>query len=349
MPLENHIKKMIRNNGSMSISSFMKEALYHPKWGYYQQKNPFGRTGDFITAPEISQIFGELLGVWCVSVWRQMGCPQDVALVEIGPGRGTLMKDLLRGTRHIPDFHDAIAVHMVEISQKLKAVQQENLSGAHESITWCDAFSDVPDKPILLVANELFDALPINQYVKKGGKWQERKVVVAGDGGLEFALENMVNMPETLEKEAHDRDFFEICPDSLELVGQILAVIKKNGGAALIIDYGYDYYGYKDTLQAVKNHKYSDILEGVGQSDITAHVDFVGMKKFALQNGGGVQGIFTQSDFLQGLGIEIRAAKLMQNANNLQKGGIKLAVDRLINPDKMGNLFKVMILESFKL
>lgn len=328
------------------MAQFMHVALAHPEHGYYKSREPFGAQGDFTTAPEISQMFGELVGVWCVDLWYKMGSPDDLQIVEIGPGRGTLMDDLLRITRHIPSFHDSISISMVETSKRLSDVQREKISHWHKRIEWLEDFNNVPQKPLVVICNELFDALPVHQYVKQNGVWHEKMLVVNEAGELEFMLSQTVFTPES--DGAKDGAVIEVCPQAPALMAEICGRIKQHGGAALVIDYGYAQPVYKNTIMALGKHKHHEILEDIGKVDISAHVDFQVLGRVAVAAGLDVYGVAGQGDFLRALGIELRAEKLMEKATEKQKSDIKSAMDRLIGNSKiqMGELFKVLAVTS---
>jgi NADH dehydrogenase [ubiquinone] 1 alpha subcomplex assembly factor 7 len=354
MSLEKHIKKLISQTGAISVAQFMNEALSHPTHGYYHKQDPFGASGDFITAPEISQMFGELIGIWCASVLQSMGS-KEFALVELGPGRGTLMKDLLRGTRHIPNFHKNLEVHMVETSPTLQQIQKDNLAESHENINWHNDLTSLPDMPMIVIANEFFDALPIHQYEKTKDGWRERMVGIDNAGELTFTYSN--NIPLSSPPSAGGDGFksipiggiIETCPQGINIARALSLKLAANTGAALIIDYGYGHYDYQDTLQAVKNHKYHPILKDVGDADITAHVDFCAIAEAATASDVNASDIITQNNLLLALGIKAREKVLLAKASEKQKLDITTATDRLINPEQMGTLFKAIALTNKEL
>ena len=327
-----HLQATIAHTGPITIAALMAEALGH----YYSHKDPFGTEGDFITAPEISQLFGELIGIGCAYAWQQMGSPADISLVELGPGRGTLMRDALRATRHVPGFHEALSVHMVETSPKLVAMQQAALKESHQRTSWHADIATLPDKPMFLIANEFFDALPIHQYIYSGKRWHERCVGIGARGELAF----MHSPTDFSYDPATEGMVMETSPASEAIMGQLAGKIAEYGGMALIIDYGYVGSGGKDTLQAVKQHRYHPILENLGEADITAHVNFSALRESA--RGVAVHGPVSQGDFLRALGIHERAAQLVAKATPKQRDDIEKAVDRLTSAPTMGELFKVM-------
>lgn len=354
MSLEHIIKEHIQENGYITIAGFMDLALSHPAYGYYMTCDPFGKSGDFVTSPEISQIFGELLGIWCVHLWQQKGSPKDVALVEIGGGRGTLMSDLLRITKNIEGFHESISVYMVETSEKLQHIQQAALNAYDVDIQWFDDFHKIEDKTIFLIANELFDALPIEQYIFDGSKWQQQ--VIIWDNEFKFSTIKCDDIREIyLCKNypyAEKNSVIEISPTSDKLMGLISGHIATNGGGALIIDYGYGKRNkpeeLKDTLQAVSNHQYSNILENIGTSDITAHVNFNNLLEVANRYDVACSDIVTQQELLYSLGIEHRLSSLLSSSPEYKRENILHDAQRLIGTDHMGVLFKAIIVTDNK-
>jgi SAM-dependent MidA family methyltransferase len=345
-PLEREIRRRIADTGPMPVSEYMALCLGHPQHGYYMTRDPFGARRDFVTAPEVSQMFGELLGLWTAAVWQQMGAPQGVRVVELGPGRGTLMSDALRAARLMPGFLDAISVHLVEISPVLKATQQETLRAAGAPLSWHTSLAEVPDGPIVVFANEFFDALPIDQAVKAEDGWHERRVGIDGDDRLAFvrAPAAIAGFERLLPPGAHDAPpgaVFEWRDLSLVLaLGRRLA---QQGGAALVIDYGHSATGLGETLQAVSGHAFAHPLEAPGERDLTAHVDFAALIRAAETNGAAGFGPLAQGEFLRRLGIETRAAKLKSTASSAARSAIDAALTRLTGdgPGDMGRLFKV--------
>ena len=342
MSLENHLKDLIVQTGPINMAEFMQIVLSHPDYGYYKTKEPFGVAGDFTTSPEISQMFGELIGIWCADILQQMDCAGGVELVEIGPGRGTLMDDLLRITKNVPGFHDNISVSMVETSKRLAAIQREKISARHPRIKWVENVAELPEKPLIIIANELFDALPIHQYIKQDGKWHEKMLGVNGAGELEFVIAGSERNAEggTPDNIA-DGGIVETCPSGEAIMQELCGRIKKNGGAVLIIDYGYFAREYKDTLFAISNHKHQGLLENIGKADLSAHVDFTTLGKVAKSAGMNIYKA-TQCDFLRNMGIGIRAERLSKNAIAQQKQDVQSAMERLTNDAQMGKLFKVL-------
>ena len=333
-PLEKILAEMIAAEGPMALDHYMALCLGHPVHGYYMKHDPFGARGDFITSPEISQIFGELIGVWCAAAWDAMGKPSQFNLVELGPGRGTLMADILKAAKVMPGFREAARIHLVEMSPTLRKLQKEKLSA---DVTWHESLAGVPEGPMLLVANEFFDAIPIRQFEKREGKWYERCIGAKGMG----------LMPATLDaKQGADGDVIEFAPQRLEIVKEIGQRLSHNAGAALIIDYGHLQTAPGDTLQAMRAHKYVELTDGPGESDITSHVDFEALGKAFDQGGARVHLAITQRAFLLAMGLERRAAILSAKADRKTQAILARTVARLTGETEMGNLFKVMVATS---
>jgi NADH dehydrogenase [ubiquinone] 1 alpha subcomplex assembly factor 7 len=345
--LGQRIASLIAAQGPMSIAQFMTVALHDPRYGYYATRDPLG--ADFITAPEISQTFGELIGLWIVQCWYDQGKPASARLVELGPGRGTLMADALRAAKLAPDFLKAISVEMVESSPALREIQMGKLKDAPVSITWSDSFADTADnRPLFLIANEFFDALPIRQFVKTERGWCERMVTTDANGALTFALSPVPANLDIPEKRgvAEIGAVYETSSAASAIVEEISRVIATKGGAALIIDYGYDSdAGFGETFQAVGGNTYQDVLADPGDVDLTAHVDFAALSRAALSVDAAPYGPISQGPFLEFLGTRKRAARLAI-ANPKQSEEINAAVDRLVDPDKMGGLFKALAIVS---
>lgn len=332
----------------------MSDALGHPQWGYYATRDPLGRAGDFITAPEISQVFGELIGLWCASVWTSMGSPRPIALVELGPGRGTLLADALRAIKQMtPAAFAALQIHLVETSPALRQKQASRLEtlGLAEPPRWHDDFAAVPAMPSIILGNEFFDALPIAQYVKSGAGWQERRVGLAPDGTtLEFTLKPALpfGLPLGLA-DVSEGDVVEVGAAGEALAGEIGRRLAGQGGAALIIDYGHGASAAGDTLQAVRQHQFHGILEHPGETDLSHHVDFAALAKAADKAGAEALGPIPQGLFLGRLGIDRRAESLFLGAPPDQFQAVMGAVRRLVHPSGMGLLFKAFAIVDPKL
>ena len=321
----------------------MAEALGHPRLGYYRHAIPLGAGGDFTTAPEISQMFGELLGAWLAERWLAMGRPSTVRLVELGPGRGTLMADALRATRGVAGFHAALDLHLVDTSEPLRAAQHAALAAFTPTCapTWHERLDDVPAGPLLLVANEFFDALPVRQFHRTAEGWRERMVGLGPDGALRLALAPGPTPFAAVLPNAAAGAEAEFSEAGRALAAEVGARLREHGGWALIVDYGYDSSAPGTSLQAVRGHSGTGILDRPGETDLSAHIDFA-----ALATAAGVPafGPVAQGDFLRRLGIEARAHALKRQASAEQVRAIDAALARLIAPDQMGTLFRVLAL-----
>jgi NADH dehydrogenase [ubiquinone] 1 alpha subcomplex assembly factor 7 len=345
--LADHLRRRIEAQGPLSVADFMADALGHPRYGYYMTRDPLGGAGDFITAPEISQMFGELIGLWCVVQWRSMGAPAPFRLVELGPGRGSLMADILRAAGEAsPEFTAALDLHLVETSPVLRAAQRKALSSARQGPAWHDRFGDVPEGPLMVIANEFFDALPVRQFERSRGDWRERLVGLDGDGFC-FVLSPPLKSPPPLPPglgSLRNGDVVEVSPGGTEIAAAIGRRLAATAGAALIIDYGHGRSAAGDTLQAVKGHAYFGVLETPGEADLTAHVDFAALGRAAADAGAAVFGPMGQGVFLESLGLGARAAALTRNASPGRAREIAAARARLSG--SMGELFKVMVLTA---
>jgi NADH dehydrogenase [ubiquinone] 1 alpha subcomplex assembly factor 7 len=339
-----HIKSLIRAQGPVSIAEFMRTVLTGRGDSYYRRADPFGAAGDFVTAPEISQIFGELIGLWCVDLWQKLGSPKPFTLVEFGPGRGTLMKDALRASRVAPAFREAVSVVMVEVSEALREAQRRSLGDVRAR--WHDNLDDVEIAgPVIFVANEFFDALPIRQFVRAPDGWRERCVGLDASDGLVFgAAPDVVDerlIPERL-RGAEVGAVVEISPARSGVAEAIGARLAEFGGGALLIDYGYCGPAAGDTLQAVKAHAYADVLAEPGSADLTSHVDFTALGQALVDDGARIHGPVAQGAFLNRLGAFERAERLKRAATAEQTVQIDGAYRRLTAPEAMGSLFKVL-------
>ncbi len=327
--LRNLLLEKIKENGSVTVAEYMALCLCHPEFGYYTTRNPFGAKGDFITAPEISQLFGEMIGVWTLGILQQIDVSRGAALVELGPGKGTMIADILRIIRKYP-VYDSLEIHLVEISPYLEKLQRENLGQYAGKISWHRSIKTLPEIPMVILANEFFDALPVSQFA--GSK----EVTIGAKSGEFYFSKGKGNISE------HSLE-------SVEIMESLAAKIMKNSGGILVIDYGYTEPTNKSTLQAVKNHKFHDFLSGPGAADLTAHVNFFDLETAAEKHGLKVSGAVTQKNFLENIGIRIRAEALKKNANDSQRLKIDSALARLLDADKMGELFKVMATVSPKI
>lgn len=342
--LDEKLRRLITAVGPISIADYMSLVLSDPEHGYYTTHTAIGLEGDFITAPEISQMFGELIGIWCVAAYEALGRPPKVTLAELGPGRGTLMADLLRAGRVDPGFIRAAEVHLVEISPELRRRQAAGLSGLASPV-WHDRIDELPDGPLIVVANEFFDALPIRQYVNSERGWRERVVGLDDDGNLAFgigaAAPDLALLP-TGASEAPVGAVAEINRPAEAIVATLAHRLVQYGGAALIFDYGHVKSGFGETLQAVQSHHYADPLSEPGECDLTAHVDFDRLARAAGAEGASVLGPVTQGDFLVAMGLIERAGALGTGRSEEERQNIVAAVERLAGPEEMGTLFKTM-------
>jgi len=345
-PLQSEIKKLIKSSGPMPVWRYMELCLTHPSHGYYISRDPLGREGDFTTSPEVSQMFGELLGLWVASVWKAMGSPSLLRLIELGPGRGTMMADALRALRVLPPLYQALSIHLVEINPALREKQKAALSGVR-IIAWHDSLDQVPNGPAVILANEYFDVLPIHQAVKRETGWHERTVEIDDGGKLAFgfAAEPMprfeVLLP-PLVRAAPVGAVFEWRSDT-EIM-KIATRVRDQAGAALIIDYGHVRSDAGDTFQAIARHSFADPLKNPGLADVTAHVDFQALARAAEDIGARVHGPVPQGDFLKSIGIETRAVTLMAKASHEVSEDISSALKRLTDSGRggMGSMFKVL-------
>lgn len=343
-PLEALIRDRITSTGPISVADFMELALGHPKHGYYMTGDPFGVSGDFITSPEISQVFGELIGLWAAVTWQQMGSPEYLVLAECGPGRGTLMKDVLRAAKSVPDFHQAIDIHLVENSPAMRRRQQDTLTGFTPS--WHDSIATVPAGPIILIANEFLDALPIHQFVMTDNGWTERCIDVVADSLTFVTAEAPPNHLPALPSDAPPGAVFERCPVAMEFADTLSHRLAATPGAALIIDYGHGKSAIGETLQAVHQHVFCDPLSDPGNADLTAHVDFGAFAQRLSLGGATTSGPVTQSVFLGAIGIRERTQHLLKTASPEARADVMSATVRLTDPVQMGELFKVMVATS---
>ena len=341
--LEDLIKNLIKQQGAISVASFMTLALQHPEFGYYTTKNPIGRTGDFITSPEVTQLFGEIIGVWCVDAWERIGKPDNFALLELGAGTGVMMRDIIRATQRVSDFVSARKIFILESNQALKNKQKSNIPGEY---SYVDSISSVPSElPLIIVANEFFDAMPVRQMEKTFQGWAERMVDVNEDA-LVFTLRHILDFEQQLIPaemlDALPGTVFEFSPVSQAVMKEASETIAYRNGAMLVVDYGYNSEINYSTLQAVSKHKGASVLDNPGDTDISSHVDFRVLAKTAETAGNKVSFIVTQGEFLENFGIRIRADKLKLYADEKQALKIDTALERLISDDAMGSVFKVM-------
>jgi NADH dehydrogenase [ubiquinone] 1 alpha subcomplex assembly factor 7 len=346
--LARHIARLIKETGPLPLSQYMALVLGHPRLGYYMTRDPLGAKGDFITAPGISQMFGELTALWLAEQWLSQGSPKRIALAELGPGRGTLMQDALRALRSIPGLLEAAEIHLVETSPALRAAQATRLPGA----TWHDSIDKLPRLPLFLIANEFFDALPVSQFEKTERGWCERYVALADGASIETPRFAPVLAPEPLAstslaahlQDARTGSIFEASPASTSIAHALGQRIAHDGGAALIIDYGHAQSGMGDTFQAMRAHGFVNPYESPGEADLTAHVDFAALAAACCAGGAAAHGPVEQGAFLRVIGIEARAARLKQSASPEMAQLIDSQLARLTGRDEMGRLFKILAL-----
>lgn len=361
-PLGARIAQRIAQSGPISVAAYMAAALSDPEFGYYARRMPLGAEGDFVTAPDISQMFGELIGLWCVDLFEQLGSPRALRLIELGPGRGTLMADLWRAAVIRPEFQKAMRIHLVEMNPTLRALQKTALQGV--AAEWHENFAHAAERaaasaraaqdgvapdgaaPFIVIANEFFDALPVHQLVKTGSGWRERRIGFDSAAQAFFFVAAAEPTPICAEvppalHDAAPGSIFEINLEACALMEQIAAELAASRGAALVIDYGHGAVAAGDTLQAVRGHRYHDALADPGLADVTAHVDFAALIRAAKAKGVRTWRPVTQGEFLRRLGIAQRAERLSQSRPD-QADEISTALRRLIDGDKMGTLFKVL-------
>ena len=333
-PLARLIAERIRETGPITVADYMAECLLHPVHGYYTTRDPFGAAGDFTTAPEISQMFGELLGLCLAQHWLDHGAPDPFTLAELGPGRGTLMADVLRATTRVPGFHAAASVTLLEASPALQQTQRSTI--AHP-LTHIAQITDLPEAPLYLLANEFFDALPIRQFTRIGSDWAETMVGL-GANGLTLGRATPLSLPQLTHRLADTAqgDVVELCPSAAPIMATISQRIMDHGGLALIIDYG-GWTSRGDTFQAMRGHAYTDPLTDPGHADLTAHVDFAALAAIPAQTA-----YLTQGTLLTRLGIAQRSAALARNLTRTALQNHLAATHRLTDPSEMGELFKTL-------
>ncbi|MBW4710635.1 SAM-dependent methyltransferase [Roseobacter sp. YSTF-M11] len=337
MSLRDVLMARIAQSGPISLADYMSECLMHPDYGYYTTQLPFGAQGDFVTAPEISQMFGELIGLCLAHCWMDQGCPAPFALAELGPGRGTLMADMLRATSSVHGFHEAAQIVLVEASPRLIDVQKQALAGY--DVGHVRSANVLPDRPVFAIANEFFDALPIRQFTRSERHWRETQVGMQADS-LRFGLGPELPQPSLAERLTDTKvgDVVEYAPAAGPVIHELGRRIAAHGGGALIIDYG-DWRSLGDTFQAVQSHERVDPLAAPGQADLTAHVDFEALTRAAPC---ATTQMTPQGMFLERLGITHRAQALAAGLEGAALEKHIAAHRRLTHPEEMGNLFKVM-------
>ncbi|MET3581609.1 SAM-dependent MidA family methyltransferase [Mesorhizobium robiniae] len=343
--LKTRIAELISAAGPIPVSQYMALCLFDPEEGYYTTREPFGAAGDFVTAPEISQMFGELVAVWLYEAWLATGRPLPVTVAEIGPGRGTLMKDMLRTLSRLdPALTAAASFAMIETSPRLTAVQKQTLAAAPVAIGWHESIDTLPQTPLFIAGNELFDAVPIRQFVRAGTGWRERMIGLDGADELHFFAGAGSVDPTLLPNEAENAPqgaIVEVAPARAALMATITERISSRGGAGLFLDYGYFRPGIGDTLQALRKHDHEDVLANPGEADLTAHVDFAALAAVVRAHGLDAH-LSTQGEFLVEMGLLERAGQLGAKADQAAREKIASEVERLAGPQAMGDLFKVL-------
>lgn len=348
-PLAGRIARLIAASGPIPLAEYMHMAMADPQYGYYANRQALGAAGDFVTAPEVSQIFGELIGVWCASLWRAAGCPSPFILAEAGPGRGTLMADLLRATSRMTDFRRAARIRLIETSPLMIEAQKRALAGIEADIGWVGALSQLGEGPLIFIANEFLDVLPTRQYVKSGPVWRERMVALSDSGALSPVLgpgfADPAWLPAGHEQEG-DGAVFERSPSREAFVETLALRLGETGGAGLLIDYGHARSGFGDTFQAMRAHAAADPFSAPGEADLTTHVDFASLAGAAAAGGASASRIASQGEFLLSMGLRERAASLSAGKSPEQQAQIVAAAQRLAGPQEMGALFKVFALAA---
>ncbi len=345
-PLVKKLAGRIAAEGPVTLQEYMEACLYDPGHGYYKQRDPLGRGGDFITAPEISQVFGELIGLWAGETWRIAGQPRKVRLIELGPGRGTLMADALRALRVLPGFLESASLHLIETSAPLRAAQEAALSGVRCPVSWHERIEEVPAGAAIVIANEFFDCLPVRQFAfdEAAGLWRERMVGFEnGSFGFELSSKGMEALPHPVPPGLEDGDIVEVRPGAAGILRTFAARAAVAPLAALIVDYGYSQPATGDTVQAVSRHRYAGLFEAPGEADLTAHVDFSALVQSANELQLDALGPMPMGEWLLRLGLEARVRQLLSSATAGDAVEIRSRVSRLVDPAQMGVLFKAVV------
>jgi|TARA_X000001036_G_C20649312_1_gene794312 NADH dehydrogenase [ubiquinone] 1 alpha subcomplex assembly factor 7 len=339
----------IKNGDFISLDKFIEESLYNKKFGYYMKKDPFGSKGDFITAPNISILFSEMIAIWVIAFWEKLNCPKKFNLIELGAGNGEMMKTLIETFSNFPKFQDACNINILEKSKLLRQTQEDTIN--NKKTIWLNDLNELNNSPCIFLANEFFDALPIKQFLKKGKIWHERYVQFTSQTNKQY-LDIPFDM-EKFEKKikykvSYKQEFIEFSPQANEYLKNMTNKIKDNNGGILIIDYGYTDKKMKNTLQAVSKHKYCNILDGFGDSDITYNLSFDLINRMIKEFGFFNSITTTQKKFLTELGIMERAEIVSKNMKFSKKVDIYSRIKRLIDEKQMGHLFKVMLITNHK-
>ena len=346
MSLRERLAREIALTGPMTVADYMTRCLHDPQAGYYATRPALGATGDFITAPMISQMFGELIGLWAIELWNRLGAPERVRLVEVGPGDGTLMADALRAARLAPDFLQAVDLILIEPSAPLRAAQSRALADSDVHPRWVSALDKVEtDAPVILIANEVLDCLPARQFVKTEDGWAERRIGVTDDGDLQFGLVTITGGFKRPEYDIEPGQTVEISEQQAAFGRDLATLIRAASGAALLIDYGRARAEAGDTLQALRRHQKVDPLADPGEADLTQWADFPTVQEAAVHAGADVTGCLDQGEFLHLLGIEARADRLKAGRPDAAPV-IDRQLARLTADDQMGTLFKACAIFS---
>ena len=339
----------LRKSYSLPLDKFIDLSLYNKKFGYYMKKNPFGKKGDFITAPNISRLFSEMIAIWILSFWQSLGSPKKFNLIELGSGNGEMMRVIIESFQNFPNFLNSCNFIIHEKSPHLIKIQKKKLKKT--KIMWVSKINKIKKNPSIFIANEFFDSISIKQFRKEKKLWFE-KFVNLKNKKKPFFFEKKVDIKK-IEKKINfkifkDQNFVEYSTIGLNYLKDISKIIKKNNGGLLLIDYGYTDKKMKDTLQAISNHKFANILDNIGNVDVTHNINFNIFKKFTKQMGKLSNNLTTQKKFLIKMGIKQRAEIISKNQNFLKKADIFYRLERLINEKQMGNLFKVMLIKNQK-
>ena len=339
----------ISKSTSLPLDKFIEWALYDKNSGYYIKKNPFGKEGDFITAPNITRLFSEIISIWAITFWESIGSPKKFNLIELGAGNGEMMRVITETLKNFPECHNACNFMIHEKSNFLINQQKKNLDS--EKISWIKDIKKINSYPTLYLANEFFDAIPIKQFFKKNEGWVERFVELKNSKKAEFKEQkiNITKLEQSLNFEiSKNQKIIEYSPETFKYLKTICEIIQKNGGGMLIIDYGYLDSKMQETLQAVNNHKYSDVLENIGDSDITYNISFNLFQKFTSQFYNLDSIVTNQKKFLTSMGILQRAEIISKNIPFSKKTDLFYRIRRLIDEKQMGELFKVMLIKNIK-
>ena len=333
----------ISNNKHISFDKFVDIALYHKKTGYYMKKNPFGKDGDFITAPNISILFSEMLAIWCLAFWEYLGCPKKINIIELGAGNGEMMYQMIKVFERFNKFRESSNYFILEKSQFLKKIQKKKLNS--HKITWLNSINKLKNGPNIFLANEFFDALPIKQFIKKKNKWYEKSIKKNNINKYEFVnvITNIKNLEKKIEINlSKNQKIIEFSPLTYDYLNIISKKINTFQGGLLIVDYGYLKKKMRDSLQSIYKHKFNNILDNFSKSDITYNLNFFLLKKIVKKLNLKVAGLTSQRNFLTRLGILNRAEILAKNLQFSKKADIYYRIKRLIDRNFMGELFKVM-------